>query len=537
MLKHPLPGSERQPLRGAHAAGKAEPTELCQVSVVLNHNNADTLRAAVDAVAAGRPGQPWLAREDFARRFAASADDIALVRMFAKAHGLRVLRVEPERRTVVLRGSVAACNAAFDVDLQRFEHPLGSYRGHAGPLHLPTPLCGVVQAVLGLDTRPAARSYLRHRPAAADGDSGAEAAFSPVALAGLYGFPPGDGKGECVGIIELGGGYTMADLVPYFATLAIDPMPKVIAIPLDGGQNQPTRDANGPDGEVLLDIEVLGAVAPAAKLAVYFAPNTDAGFLAAVNAAVHDRVNRPSIISISWGGPEAAWAPQTMAAFDATFQAAAAMGITVCVASGDSGATDGESDGADHADFPASSPHVLACGGTSLRTARGMIASETTWNDTAQGGGSSGGGISGTFPLPSWQEGLSAEKAGEKESLSMRGVPDVCGNADPATGYAVRIDGADTIIGGTSAVAPLWAGLLARINAARRQPIGFVNPLLYAAPSALRDVTQGDNGDYAATPGWDACTGLGSPNGAALMTLLGPAPAAAAPSGPTGRRR
>ncbi|HEX3846099.1 MAG TPA: S53 family peptidase, partial [Steroidobacteraceae bacterium] len=277
--------------------------------------------------------------------------------------------------------------------------------------------------------------------------------------------------------------------------------------------------ANGPDGEVMLDIEVVGAIVPRAAVAVYFAPNTDAGFLDAITTAIHDTTNRPSIVSISWGGPEPSWTAQAMTAMDDAFQAAVSMGVTVCVASGDSGSSDGISDGADHVDFPASSAFVLACGGTSLVVAGGAITRETVWNDGG-GNGASGGGISGVFGLPAWQQGLSAVESSGSVALSKRGVPDVAGNADPETGYQVRIDGTDTVIGGTSAVAPLWAALIARLNQSSGGMAGLVNPRLYQAPAALRDITQGNNGDFEAAKGWDACTGLGSPNGAALGAVV-----------------
>jgi len=207
-----------------------------------------------------------------------------------------------------------------------------------------------------------------------------------------------------------------------------------------------------------------------------------------------------------------------MNAMDSAFQAAATMGITVCVASGDSGSSDGLS--GEHVDFPASSPHALGCGGTSLQASGGSISSEVVWND-GSGGGASGGGVSTFFAAPSWQEGNKATKnTGTATSLSMRGVPDVAGNADPETGYEVRIDGTDTVIGGTSAVAPLWAGLIARINQHLGTPVGFLNATLYARPQTLRDITQGNNGDFEASKGWDACTGLGSPNGPALSQSL-----------------
>jgi kumamolisin len=268
----------------------------------------------------------------------------------------------------------------------------------------------------------------------------------------------------------------------------------------------------------MLDIEVVGAIAPQANIVVYFAPNTDAGFLDAITTAIHDTTHKPSVISISWGGPESSWTAQAMTSMDAAFQAAATMGITVCVASGDSGSSDGVSSG-DQVDFPSSSPFALGCGGTSLQATGGTIASEVVWNDGSEGG-ASGGGISSYFAVPTWQTGLTADEQGQSVALSKRGVPDVAGNADPETGYAVRIDGTNTVIGGTSAVAPLWAALLARINQVSGKPVGYINPQLYQNPKALRDITSGNNGDFAATVGWDACTGLGSPNGAALGGVI-----------------
>jgi kumamolisin len=270
----------------------------------------------------------------------------------------------------------------------------------------------------------------------------------------------------------------------------------------------------------MLDIEVIGAIAPQANIAVYFAPNTDAGFLDAITTAIHDTTNKPSVISISWGGAESSWTSQAMTAMDDAFQAAAALGVTVCVASGDNGSSDAVNDGGDHVDFPASSPFALACGGTTLKADKSTIRAESVWNDGA-GGGATGGGISTFFATPSWQATLRASRTrGNPSPLSHRGVPDVAGNADPETGYTVRVDGEDSVIGGTSAVAPLWAALIARVNQATGQPAGFINPRLYQNPQALRDITSGNNGDFAAAAGWDACTGLGSPNGAALRGVI-----------------
>jgi kumamolisin len=513
MPKQPLIGSERQPLPGARSVGRADPTERLEISVILRHRAADALKDRVAKLADGdRPDH--LKREEFAQEFGVEPRDIAAVRQFASRHGLAVVDEDPARRTMVLSGTVAQFNNAFGVDLKTFEHDGGSYRGRTGPIHLPDELNGVVVAVLGLDNRPQARPHFRAR--LANGNirwhAGSPSSFTPLEIAALYSFPDGTAKGECIGIIELGGGYRIDDLKQYFLKLGRFTPPRITTVSVDHGRNNPTGDPNGPDGEVMLDIEVAGALAYMARIAVYFAPNTDAGFLDALTTAVHDTKNKPSVISISWGGPESSWTPQAMTAFDQALQAAAAMGITICVASGDNGSSDGIDDGADHVDFPASSPHCLACGGTSLQAYDGSITSEVVWNDGADRG-ATGGGTSRFFALPAWQKGLQLTKAhGGTEPLQMRGVPDVCAVADPQTGYQVRIDGVDTVIGGTSAVAPLWAALVARINSAKASPVGFINPRLYRNPGALQDVAVGNNGDFAATPEWDACTGLGSPN-------------------------
>ena len=523
--RYSLSGSERQPLPGAKATGKADPAERLEVSILLRRRNSAALSELVKKFAKQEVGGAHLSREQFSEQFAADTADIAAIRKFADAYRLTVVQEHAGRRTIILSGTVAQFNAAFGVELQRFEYEGGSYRGRVGAVQLPDELRDIVEAVLGLDDRPAAKPHFRAQPSWGNvrwqTNGGSATSFTPVELASLYNFPPGTGEGECVAIIELGGGERSADLKTYFSQLGLQTEPKIAVVSVDHGKNHPTGDPNGPDGEVMLDIEVVGAIAPGAKIVVYFAPNTDAGFLDAITTAIHDATNKPSVISISWGGPESSWTQQSMTAFDSAFQAAATMGITVCVASGDSGSSDGVTDGSNHVDFPASSPHVLACGGTSIQVSGATITSESTWNDGEQGG-ASGGGVSSFFALPAWQSGLKLTlTSGATQALTMRGVPDVSGDADPETGYDVRIDGTDTVIGGTSAVAPLWAGLLARINSTRSSPVGFINPRLYGAASSLNDITSGNNGSYEAAPGWDAGTGLGSPDGIKIAALFG----------------
>jgi kumamolisin len=210
-----------------------------------------------------------------------------------------------------------------------------------------------------------------------------------------------------------------------------------------------------------------------------------------------------------------------MTQMDQAFQAAAALGVTVCVASGDNGSDDGVGDGSPHVDFPASSPYALACGGTSLTAQGSGIGSEVVWNGGSEGG-ATGGGVSAFFPVPGYQTDAGVA-ASEGQALAGRGVPDVAGDADPATGYEVRVDGQDVVIGGTSAVAPLWAGLIALLNQQLGKPVGFLNPMLYGSLSgqgAVNDIVSGSNGDFSAGTGWDACTGWGSPNGQGLLQVL-----------------
>ena len=519
-----LKGSERTAVAQSRVVGPADPTERLEVSILVRRRAAQLLRARTAALAAGNRDVGHLTQEEFAVQHGADEPDMAAVRTFASRYGLRIVQEHAARRTLVLSGTVAQFSAAFSVELNLVTHPDGTYRGRTGAIHLPPKLDGIVEAVLGLDNRPQAKPHFRIRSAAGSrlktrARASSSVSYTPVQVAALYGFPAGTGKGQCVGIVELGGGFRPADLKTYFTKLKVG-SPKVLAVSVDHGKNAPTGSANGADGEVMLDIEVVGSVAPAATIAVYFAPNTDAGFIDAVTSAIHDTTNKPSVISISWGSAESTWTAQAMTALDDAFQAAASMGVTVCVASGDNGSNDNVGGSTDHVDFPASSPFALGCGGTSLRASKNVISSEVVWNDGSSGG-ATGGGVSDFFPAVPWQAGISVElSSGKSSPLKNRGVPDVAGDADPETGYAVRIDGTDTVIGGTSAVAPLWAGLIARINQSAGSPSGYLNPTLYKNQQALRDITLGNNGDFAAVAGWDGCTGLGSPNGKLLLSAL-----------------
>ncbi|MGH9124674.1 MAG: S53 family peptidase [Acidimicrobiales bacterium] len=453
-----------------------------------------------------------LSRADYQARHRADDADIQAVLDFAEANGLAVGEVDPIRRSVQLTGSLANLSTAFGTTLSHYRNEGGVFRGRSGPLTVPSHLSGVISGVFGLDNRMAGRALFR--PAAAGAVQ-----YSPPQVAQAYGFPASaSGAGECVAILEFGGGYQESDIAAYFQSIGVV-QPVVSAVSVDGGSNSPSTP-NSADAEVMLDIEVIGGVAPGVKIVVYFAPNTEQGFVDAITTAANDNTNAPSVISISWGGPENTWTSQATTQIESACTAATAMGVTVTAASGDSGSTDGATDGKQHTDFPASAPHALGCGGTSLQASGATIQSEVVWNSGA-GGGATGGGISDTWPVPSYQSSVTLPPS-VNDGGTRRGVPDVAGDADPQTGWTIRVDGQTIPIGGTSAVAPLWAGLIAVFNQALGKPLGFVHPLLYAAfaRGTFHDITQGNNGAYSAGRGWDACTGLGSPNATALLTVL-----------------
>lgn len=282
----------------------------------------------------------------------------------------------------------------------------------------------------------------------------------------------------------------------------------------------------------MLDIEVAGAVAPKATIAVYFAPNQGNGFLDAINAAVHDAQRKPGVISISWGGPEEPAEQQAITAFHEVFVEAAALGITICTASGDHGTADIDGFNWDqkiHVDHPSIDDLVLSCGGTQIDA----TGEDVVWNDGTPfaqvpggGGWASGGGISQMVALPSYQKKAKIPKSIVNGKVG-RGVPDI---AMSATDYFTRVQGREEPSGGTSAVAPLMAALVALLNQAKKKNVGFLNPFLYSnvAKGVVKPVTKGTNAitdtvkGYKAGPkaGWNACTGLGIPDGQKILDNL-----------------
>lgn len=457
-----------------------------------------------------------VAHEEFGEHFGAHPDDVERLRGFAAAHGLEETDFHGHRRVIHFRGPTSAMRLAFGVDFHRY-HCERTDKEFVATADAPALPEGVI-AVLGLDRRPVAHPYFHKSQAHAPGsfgfgDSSLQNTYTPVQLGKIYNFPEADGTGECLAIIELGGGFEDNNLVEYFHSIGVK-APSVESISVLGAENAIGTDA---DGEVQLDIEVAGALIPEARIAVYFCTNTDQGFHEAISMAAHDAERKPSVISISWGGPEDHWSDQAIASIQSALEDAAALGVSITVASGDNGANDGISDGHLRADFPASSPSVLACGGTKLIASGTHISQESVWNEGSDG--ASGGGVSTYFPLPAWQKDSKVPQAAN--GFVGRGVPDVAGVADPVTGYQVRVNHEDQVVGGTSAVAPLWAALLIRYNQLLKASVGDIFSVIYGLPgTTFHDITHGNNAGYSAGLGWDACTGLGTPDGSALLTAL-----------------
>lgn len=510
-----LAGSERPEPEHPRVAD-ADGSETASVTVYLRERPGAAALSWVDEEAT-RPARERrrMTREEFAAVHGADAADVEAIRRFAADHRLEVAGVDVARRSVVLSGSLADLAGAFGTRLGVHEGPQQRYRARTGTLSVPSEVAPLIAGVFGLDQRPQAQPHFRPLAQASP------RSFTPPQVAALYRFPATAKAGaDAIAILELGGGFRQSDLDSYFSGLGLA-APTVTAVSVDGAANSPSTP-NGPDGEVALDIEVAGSVAPGAPIVVYFAPNTDQGFLDALSTAVHDTTHHPVAVSISWGSPESSWTAQAMQQMESVMAAAAALGVTVTVAAGDNGSSDGVNDGLAHVDFPASAPHALACGGTRLEGSGTSIAAEVVWNDLPSGG-ATGGGVSAVFPVPSYQAGAAVPPSANPGGGRGRGVPDVAGDADPVTGYQVLVDGHSMVIGGTSAVAPLWAGLAAVLSASLGAPVGFVQPRLYTAAveATLHDITSGSNGAYSAGPGWDPCTGLGSPDGVALAAALG----------------
>jgi kumamolisin len=448
------------------------------------------------------------------------------------------------RRSIQLRGRAEDVARAFKTDFAEFE--LNGHRFYSPTV---TPVAprkwhGLIDCVLGLHNS----SHASPRRHSAVHGHASNARLDDLARA--YAFPPGlDGSGQTIGLIELGGGFYPDDIEALCARLGIEP-PRISVACIGSGANQPASrrevqeyldvvngslrltakaESSQPlenaqcTAEVTMDIEILAALAHAAHIVVYFASSDEQGLYHAIGHAVHDERHQPDILSISWSIPEQTVSRSEMNAIEGVLNEAVHLGITVCASSGDAGALNGSKDGTPSVNYPASSPNCLACGGTSRKMDKDGVPDETVWNATHFGiKGASGGGISERFRLPAWQK--DARVPQRLDGSAGRGVPDVAGLADPRYGCELLIAGHAFTSAGTSAVAPMWAALIARLNQALGHRCGHLHRHIYRLAKehkpVLHFVHKGNNGLYRAGNGWNACVGYGTPKGDELLAAL-----------------
>jgi hypothetical protein len=551
----PLPGSNRRPAPGARRVGDEDPNARISVTILLRRrSDAPPLAQKRGASATDR----HISRDEFAERYGAAPSEIELITKFATENGLHVEETSIPRRSVVVSGTVDQMNRAFHVNLGRYEAPNEHYRGREGDISLPEDVVSVVEGVFGLDDRTIggrntvtkSKAPRRNRSGgslgvmqdldgrllggANAGDPPNTAVTTPPEIAALYNFPTNAATGQTIGILEMGGGYHPADIQSFFNGLGAGfTTPTLTDVGIDGRTNSPGGNA---DVEVVLDICMAGAIAQGAQIAVYFAPSTQQGWVDALTRAVHPNAGDPvpTVLSLSWyisNGDDGTTLQNEgvttaeLNAVSAAFQDAAALGITVLVACGDTGSDSKIGDGIAHVQYPGSDPWITSCGGTTIGNINGSTFDEIVWNDDT---GATGGGVSDFFAQPSYQNGAGVP-LGVNDNHQGRGVPDIAGNASGNSGFSIFLNGSPIgAVGGTSAVSPLYAGLIAVINANLGRNVGFLNPLLYAlnGSGVLRDIADGgDNAlngapGYIAGGGYDAATGLGVLDGNALLAAL-----------------
>ncbi|MFI0720643.1 protease pro-enzyme activation domain-containing protein [Streptomyces sp. NPDC021224] len=497
-----LPGLSSHAVRtGAVAAG-----DRISVAVSLTPRDSKALDAFVAQVSdpASASYGHYLTKAQFAARFGRSDADVKKVTDYLRAQGLTVGAVHSGNLLIDARGTAAQLQKAFGTTLSTWKDSASGrsfYANDAAP-SLPGSLGALVSDVSGLNSR----NQLHHQaPSAVAPRNGPGGGYTPAQIKGGYNVSGTyTGSGQQIALLEFDG-FQQSNITTYDSHYGLgSSAPTVQKVsggsgPLGGGQI-----------EVELDIEVLNAIAPAAKVTVFEGPNSDAGEVDTYQAIVDSGI---PVTSISWGLAETERTSSNISAVDAVFAQGAAEGLSFFAASGDSGSDDA-GNGGTSVDYPASDPYVTGVGGTTL-----TVTSANAWSrETAWSGG--GGGKSGVFTIPSWQTPVQKSQGGGK-----RQVPDVAALANPSPGVSIYSEGSWGQVGGTSAAAPEWAAFAALYNqqaaAAGKARLGFANPALYkASGTGFHDVTSGSNGAYSAASGWDFTTGWGSYNAATLATKL-----------------
>ena len=436
------------------------------------------------------PGERrYMTRDQLKNDYGSDPAAVEAIEKFAADHHLVVTKDERASARLGLAGTVANLSAAFGVTLFDYTNPhLGDFHARTGPISVPAALGDAITGVFGFNNHRALRRLPRKsRLSEMRLNAGAQSRpwFIPTELAGIYNFPNANAQKECIGLLEFGGGVEQSDVSAYFQKIGV-PAPNIQIVAVDGVSTDPAADPDS-TGEVMLDVDVAGAMAGGAKIAVYFSTFDEKGFIDCLSAVINDAANDPGVLSISWGWAEnqpfnnaVLWSPAAIDHVNQSLLAAAQLGITVCVSTGDDGSEAQVKDGHAHVNFPATSPYVLAVGGTTLharKSAKGQTAiTEVVWNDGP--GSGTGGGVSDITPVPSYQEGK-VPRSINPGNFAGRAIPDVAADADPNTGYLTMSGGQLGIVGGTSASAPLWGSLITRINASLGARVGNFNALLY----------------------------------------------------------
>jgi kumamolisin len=494
--------------------GPTDPsTEICSTIMVRSKASEKEMNETLARIACHK--QKPLSDEEFNARFGADPEAMKRVLKFVADNGLTVDEVDPNSGRVLLRGKVKNFNDAFKIELDDFKGPLGVSRERTATMSVPREVGSDILGVFGLESRPQRPQVISNcirlkptgwfHPRTTSG-------YMPGDVANAYQFPQDSmGGGQSVAIVEFGGGLDLKDNETYYQQHGLK-VPDINIVSVDGAKSKLGQAA---DDEVALDSQMIGVVAPDAKQMLIFAPNSDQGFVDAITRATFTKEGETgnSAISISWGAPESDWSTQAKDNLALAFKKAALKGISIFAATGDKGAKNGTNRFT--ADYPAADPSVTGTGGTELTlNGDGTIAKEVGWNN-------SGGGISELNPVPDFQSDIKMPPNANHDSIIGRGVPDICGDASPSTGFKIRVRGQETVMGGTSAVAPLYAALVMRMNGALGQRVGYLNPFLYknGTSAIFKDITAGNNG-YEAGAGWDAVTGWGVINGKALQDAL-----------------